>query len=81
MSSKTTLTDVHDLFVRQGWSEDIELEELSAEDLSAIGVPLLASAVLNGKQFFRMKQTGDIFDSKGNVVVYSIPCCISTPVS
>lgn len=81
MGSKKTLDDVHDLFVRQGWSEDIELEELSVKDVRDIGSCSMEAAMLKGHKFFRMKQSGNIFDSKGNIVVYNIPCCISTSVS
>lgn len=73
MRSKITLSDVKELFIRQGWSKDIELEELSMKDVRDIGSCSMEAAMLKGHKFFRMKQSGNIFDSKGNIVIYNIP--------
>lgn len=73
MRSEITPSDVKELFIRQGWNKDIELEELSMQDVQDIGSYSMEAAMLKGHKFFRMKRSGNIFDSKGNIVIYNVP--------
>lgn len=57
-------------FIKDGWNSDIDFEEVTREHGG------------NGKKFFRMVSTGNVFDDTGSIVYYNIkplkePICIA----
>lgn len=68
-----TCEEIKSVFIADGWSSDIEFEELAEERAQSHG-HFIKSAMARGMKFFVMVQTGNIFDDCGTVVYYNIPC-------
>ena len=68
-----TAEQIKEAFVKDGWAGDIEFEELTKSEAKRIGSWSILRDMERGKKFFRMVATGNIFDSRGKVVVYNIP--------
>jgi hypothetical protein len=57
MKRYNTCEEIRKDFIRQGWSEEITFCEVDLE---------------KGKKFFKMIQTGNIFDNHGKIYIYNI---------
>lgn len=68
-----TAEQIKAAFAKDGWSSDIEFSELTMQDAKEIGCYSIVRGMEHGKKFFRMKATGNIFDSRGKIVLYNIP--------
>ena len=57
-------------FIRQGWSSDITFRDAEINDMQ--GCISLEADFRKGKKFFVMVETGNLFDSRGEVALYNI---------
>ncbi len=67
-----TVEQIKAAFVKGGWSSDIEFEELTRPEAEKIGSWTILRDMERGRKFFRMLSTGNVFDDRGNVVIYNI---------
>lgn len=63
---------VRQLLISKGWAEDIVITPISKDEMQNISTGL-ASKQEFGYQYFRMKGTNNIYDSKGEVAFFDIP--------
>lgn len=68
-----TTEQIRAAFVKDGWSSNIEFLELTMEDVKKIGSWSILRDMERGKKFFRMVSTGNIFNNRGEVVIFNIP--------
>lgn len=67
-----TIEQIKTAFVKAGWSNDIEFEELTKVEAEKIGSWTILRDMECGRKFFRMLSTGNVFDDRGSVVIYNI---------
>lgn len=67
---QVTAEDLTAIFIKNGWSENTLFEELTREDLQKAGVRLLTLRMDQGEQFFRMAVSNNIYNEKGELIVY-----------
>lgn len=68
-----TVEQIKAAFVKDGWSSSIEFSELTMQEAKEIGCYSIMCDMERGKKFFRMAVTGNIFDNRGEIVIYNIP--------
>lgn len=73
MTMYNTTEQIRAAFVKDGWSSNIEFLELTMEDAKKIGSWSILRDMERGKKFFRMVSTGNIFNNRGEVVIFNIP--------
>lgn len=74
MPTYKTCEEIRETFIKKGWSQDIEFEMISPEQMTKdghLGVP--------NKPFFKMMESGNIFDCHGKVYCFNIPASLETP--
>ena len=59
--------EIKEHFIKNGWNKEIKFEEIGIEDT---GVTPLEK--YKNKRYFRMKNTGNIFDENGKIFLYNI---------
>lgn len=59
-------------FRKDGWNEDVSFNELTIEDAEKIGCTSMIGRIRKGHKYFRMAVSGNIFDEKGNIVLYNV---------
>ena len=65
--------DIREFFITDGWGKNTDFEELTIESLEKIGVQSVIKNAEQGHKYFRMLFCGNIYDDKGNLVLYDIP--------
>lgn len=68
-----TVEQIKAAFVKDGWSSNTEFSELTMQEAKEIGCYSIMRDMERGKKFFRMAVTGNIFDNRGEIVIYNIP--------
>lgn len=66
--------EIKEHFIKSGWNKDINFEEIGIEDTGVI--PL---EKYKNKRYFKMKNTGNIFDENGKIFLYNIKPLETTP--
>ncbi len=59
--------------VKDGWSSNVQLSELTMQDAEKIGCFSILRDMERGKKFFRMAVSGNIYNNRGEVVIFNIP--------
>lgn len=60
-------------FIADGWANDTVLVDYTAEEAKTEGLFGIYNKICsNGKKFFKMNVTGNIFDDTGKVVYYNM---------
>lgn len=67
-----TVNEIKQHLVRNGWSDDISLQEISLEEAKNKGYLFAIDDVSKGKKYFKMDISEDIYNDKGEVVLYAI---------
>lgn len=64
------IEDIKTAFIKDGWSENIEFSEVTENE---IGSCSMAKALREGRKFFKMLSSGNIYDDKGDIFFFNIP--------
>lgn len=64
-----TVADMEEKFRQDGW-KDPHFTELSITEAEKIGCPTILAQMSNGKKFFRMTVSHNIFDQDGKLVLF-----------
>lgn len=64
--------DMKAAFIADGWSADIDVREATAEEIEKSG-HYVKNAAANGRKFYIMTGSGNMFDDCGKIVYYNIP--------
>ena len=60
-------------FIADGWKNDTVLVDYTADEAKTEGLFGIYNEICNnGKKFFKMTATGNIFDDTGNIAYYNI---------
>ena len=59
-------------FIKSGWSESIQFEEVTITEAEQIGVDSIVGKIKNGRKYYRMLFSGNIYDDNGSIVLYNI---------
>lgn len=68
----TTVEQIREKFIRDGWNKDTSFEELTLEEAKARGLLFAVAGIQKGKKYFKMNISGNIFDDKGKIAFYNI---------
>lgn len=69
-----SVEEIRNAFIKEGWSDEIKFSEFTLEQAQEKGCNDIADEIMDGKKFFIMEDTGNVFDSKGEVAMYNISC-------
>ncbi len=67
-----TVEQIRAAFIKDGWSSNIEFEELTRPEAEKIGSWTILRDMEQGMKFFRMVSNGNIFNCHGDVVIFNI---------
>lgn len=70
----STVEEITNAFVKDGWSKDASFTELSLEEAKEKGHLFAIERIKKGRKHFKMNVSGNIFDDNGKVVLYNVPC-------
>ena len=72
MKHYKSVEEITNAFIDNGWSEDISFTELSRKDAESKGHLFIAHDISNGKKYFVMNGSGNIFDDTGRIALFNI---------
>lgn len=59
-------------FIEDGWNKNTSFVEVSLDEAKENGYLFMINNITEGKKYFRMKANGNIYDNKGEIVLYNI---------
>ena len=68
-----TAKEITESFISDGWGSDTKLVDYTADEAKTEGLFGIYNDICNGKKFFKMLVTGNIFNDTGKVAYYNIP--------
>lgn len=66
------VNQIREKFLKDGWSEDTSFEELSLKEAEKKGYTFALNEIAKGKKYFKMNVNGNIYNNKGEIVLYNI---------
>lgn len=63
---------IREKFIKDGWSENTSFVELSLEEAKKKGYLFAINGIAKGEKFFKMNVSGNIYNSKGEILLYNI---------
>lgn len=70
-----TVEQITQKFIKDGWNKDISFNELSLEGAKQKGYTFAIDGINEGKKYFEMNATGNVFNDNGKVIYYNVPIC------
>ena len=63
---------IKDSFIKDDWNKSIQFEEVTITEAEQIGVTSIVEKIKNGRKYYRMLFSGNIYDDNGSIVLYNI---------
>jgi len=70
----TTTEEIRDAFIKDGWNGNTSFSELTMDEAKEKGYLFAVNGISKGQKYFKMNVCGNIYDEKGKLVMYNIPC-------
>ena len=67
-----TKEELKERFLAEGWGKDTDFMELTLEDAKKKGYLFAVRGILEGKRYYRMEQSGNIYDNYGRLVLLDV---------
>ena len=65
---------IKDSFIKDGWNKSIQFEEVTITEAEQIGVVSIVEKIKNGRKYYRMLFSGNIYDDNGSITLYNVKC-------
>lgn len=72
MKKFKTVDEIRNAFIKEGWNNETNFTELTLKQAQEKGYLSIASDIKNGKKYFVMNVSLNIFDDEGKIAYYNI---------
>jgi len=69
-----TTEEIKNNFVKSGWDKTISFRELTLKEAQEENLLFVINGMSKGRKYFRMNVSGNIYNDKGKIVLFNIPC-------
>jgi hypothetical protein len=71
----STAEQITDHFIKDGWSKSTSFTELSLKEAEEKGYHFAINGINNGRKYFKMNVSENIYNDNGKIALYNIKCC------
>jgi len=71
----STVKQITNEFIKEGWNKNISFTELSLKEAKEKGYLFAINEIKNGRKYFKMNVSENIYNDNGKIALYNIPCC------
>lgn len=67
-----TVEEIRANFIQRGWGKNTSFTEVTLEEAKEEGLYFAVQGIKNGKKYFRMNVSGNIYKADGSIVYYNV---------
>jgi len=71
----STVEQIANKFIKDGWSKNTSFTELSLKEAEEKGYLFAINEIKNGRKYFKMNVSENIYNDNGKIALYNISCC------
>jgi len=72
MKKFSTVEEMKSHFISKGWTEGISFRVVLAAEAKGHGWAFMIPEIQNGRKYFILNDTGDVYDDSGKIVMYNL---------